>query len=586
MNVSINAISASVTSVEDALQVCRRSFMAVFVFSLVTNILMLTPMFYMINVFDKALGTGSFPTLISLIVIALFLYFIMALMEWSRSRVLVFVSTRLDRVLAPRIYNLCFAIESGGIDGKGAGSQPLSDLNALRQFLTGGSALVMFDLPWLPLYVVVMLLFHPVLAAVAFVCMIIMLALAIANQRATTKRLAEANIANSTISGETQQNLRNAEVAVAMGMTPALTRQWREKQDGMLDLQVRASNAAGGYSAAIKTMSTVIQSAAITTGAVLAMQQEISPGVMIGAALLLGRAIAPIQQAVTGWKSFVDARQQYARLNELLETFPPVEAGMPLPAIEGQISAKKVSVVPPGGNQPTLSEVNFIIPAGATVMVLGASGAGKSTLIRTILGLWPTAQGEMRIDGAESDHYDREQLGPQIGYLPQDIELFDGSVAENIARFAEIDSGLVIQAAKDAAVHELILALPDGYDTVIRARQGLLSPGQRQRIALARALYGRPRLVVLDEPNSNLDELGEQALNNAIKMLKAAGSTVVLVSHRQGAIPLSDYLLIMALGRVKDFGKTADIVARASQAAAEKQQIANKPAPGGHEGDQ
>lgn len=583
---SINAISASVTSVEDALQVCRRSFLAVFVFSLVTNVLMLTPMFYMINVFDKAVGTGSFPTLISLIVIALFLYFIMALMEWSRSRVLVFVSSRLDSVLAPRIYNLCFAIESGGIGGKGMGSQPLSDVNAIRQFLTSGSALVMFDLPWLPLYLVVMLLFHPVLAVVALVCMVIMLALAIANQRATTKRLADANNANSRISTETQQNLRNAEVAAAMGMTSALTRQWREKQDKMLDLQAQASNAAGGYSAAIKTLSTVMQSAAITTGAVLAMQQEISPGVMIGAALLLGRAIAPIQQAVTGWKSFVDARQQYARLNELLGTFPPVKDGMPLPAIEGKISAKQVFVIPPGGKQPTLSGVDFTIPAGATLMVLGASGAGKSTLIRTVLGLWPTAQGEMRIDGAEAGHYDREQLGPQIGYLPQDIELFDGSVAENIARFAEIDSELVIQAAKDAAVHDLILALPDGYDTVIRARQGLLSPGQQQRIALARALYGRPRLVVLDEPNSNLDEVGEQALNNAIKMLKAAGSTVVLVSHRQGAMPLADYLLIMALGRVKDFGKTADIVARANQAAAKKQQIANKPAPGGHEGEQ
>lgn len=571
---SIASISAQVRSIEDALKFCKRSFFAVFVFSFFANLLMLTPMFYMINVFDKAVGTGSFPTLMSLVVIALFLYCIMALMEWSRSRVLVFVSTRLDRILAPRIYDICFASESGALAGKGMGSQPVSDLNALRQFVTGGSALVMFDLPWLPMYLIVMVLFHPALAVVALISMAIMLALALANQKATSVQLEEANQASRRIANQTGRNLRNAEVAAAMGMTSVLTEDWRKQQDAMLKMQEQASNAAGGYSATIKTMATVLQSAAITTGAVLAMQQAISPGVMIGAALLLGRAIAPIQQGVTGWKGFVEARAQYKRLNELIEKFPPQQERMSLPAIAGRISAKNVTVVPPGGRAATLLSVNFDIPAGQTIMVLGASAAGKSTLVRTILGLWPTHQGEMRIDSAEAAHYDRDQLGPQIGYLPQDIELFDGTVASNIARFGAVDSELVVQAATDAAVHEMILALPEGYDTKISADRGLLSPGQRQRIALARALYNRPRLVVLDEPNSNLDEAGELALHNAIKTLKALGSTIVLVSHRQGAIPLSDYLLVLEAGRIKEQGRTADVVARARQAMAQKGQVA------------
>ena len=573
---SLAGLSAQIRSVEEALRLCKRSFVAVFVFSFFANMLMLTPMFYMINVFDKAFGTGSFPTLISLAVIAGFLYVIMALMEWSRSRVLVFVASRLDHLLAPRIYELCFSAEAGVIKAKNMGDQPLLHVNSLRQFLAGGTMLALFDLPWLPVYLVVMVLFHPALAFVSLACMAIMFTVALANQRATTQRLQDANNGAGRISQQTQRNLRNAEVAAAMGMTSALTGIWRGQQNDVLSAQEDASNAAGGYSAAIKTLSVAMQSAAITTGAVLAMQQAISPGVMIGAALLIGRSLSPIQQAVSGWGGLVEARQQYVRLNELLEAFPPSEERMTLPSIQGQLSANKVFVVPPGSKQPTLLDINFSIPAGATVMILGASAAGKSTLLRTILGLWPTAQGAMRIDGAEATKYDRDQLGPQIGYLPQDIELFDGTVAANIGRFAEQDAEAVVQAANDAAVHEMILALPEGYDTVIAAQKGLLSPGQRQRIALARALYKRPKLVVLDEPNSNLDEIGEQALNNAIKILKAAGSTVVLVSHRQTALSLADYLIVMEAGRIKEQGTTAEVVARVKQAKAAQQQAAQQ----------
>jgi ATP-binding cassette, subfamily C, bacterial EexD len=562
-------------SVHDALAWCRTSFIAVFVFSFFANLLMLTPMFYMINVFDKAVGTGSFPTLISLAAIAAFLYVVMALMEWSRSRVLVFVASRIDHLLAPRIYDICFSGGAGTLGAAPIGSQPLTDLNSLRQFLTGGTVIALFDLPWLPLYLVVMLLFHPALAVVAIICMGIMFLLALGNQRATTSGLNEANSRAGEILQQTRHNLRNAEVAGVMGMIPVLTERWRSKQDAMLGVQEKASNAAGRYSAAIKSMTTAMQSAAITTGAVLAMQQEISPGVMIGAALLLSRALAPIQQAVTGWKGLVEAAQQYQRLNGLLANFPPAAPKMPLPSIAGAVSAKAVSAIPPGAKKPVLFNINFDIPSGSVVMILGASAAGKSSLARTILGLWPTAQGKMCIDGAEVTNFDRAQLGPQIGYLPQDIELFDGTIADNICRFDEINSELVIQAANDADVHDMILALPEGYDTVISGTlQGVLSPGQRQRVALARALYNRPKLVLLDEPNSNLDEAGERALNGAIQGLKSAGSTVILVSHRHTALPLVDHLIVMKAGRIHDQGPTADIIEKSRRAVSAQKEAA------------
>lgn len=559
----------SIKSIEEVLRLCRRSFVAVGVFSFFINLLMLTPMFYMINVFDKAVGTGSVPTLSALAVVAIFLYFTLALLEAVRSRVLIYVASRIDIVTAPRIYELCFKGASGTIDTGAMGAQPLSDLNALRQFMCSQNCAVIFDLPWIPLFLLLMFFFHPVLAVVALVCMAVMGGIAIANQRGTTSGLLEANKKNASITAATQRNLRNAEVAAAMGMIPQLTDRWRDRQNDMLELQAKTSATASGYAATIKTLGQFVQSAAITTGAVLAIYQEISPGVMIGAALLLGKTIQPIQQAVGSWRSFVDAKEQYLRLNDLLDNFPPEQEKMSLPDVTGHITATQAFVTPPGGKVPILKDLSLDLPAGSTTMVLGASAAGKSTLIRSILGLWPTVQGSIRIDGAEAHQFDRSELGPQIGYLPQDIELFDGTVAENIARFGEVVSEQVVQAAHDAGIHELILSLPEGYDTMISVSQGGLSPGQRQRIALARALYGRPKLLVLDEPNSNLDEAGEQALASAIAKSKAGGSSIIMVSHRQGALPLVDYLIIMGDGRILQQGPRDAVVAKIKAAQAE-----------------
>lgn len=558
----MQAVPYSIRDLEEALILCRRSFIAVAVFSFAINFLMLTPMFYMINVFDKAVGNGSIPTLVSLAVLALFLYVLLASMEWIRSLVLIHVAARLDVLLSPRVYELCFGGEALGSDTALVGAQPLSDLNSLRQFITSQTCAVMFDLPWVPLFVVLMFFFHPALALVGLVCIAVMTLIAIANQRTTTKGLKDVNQKAREISVATQRNLRNAETASAMGMLSDLMARWRSAQNEMLEVQSSTSAVASGYSALIKTLTTVMQSVGITTGAVLAIQQEISPGVMIGAALLLGKSLQPIQQTVNGWKSFVDAREYYNRLNDLLVQFPPAKEKMQLPAINGQLAAISAYVVPPGGKEPLLKDINLNLPAGTVTMILGASAAGKSSLLRALIGLWPTTSGRITLDGAEIQYFSRDDLGPQIGYLPQNLELFDGSVADNIARFGHLDADKVVEAARDAHIHEMILGLPKGYDTQVGGLRGPLSQGQKQRIGLARALYNHPRLLVLDEPNSNLDEAGEKALADAISKMKVLGSSVVMVTHRQGALPLVDYLVIMEGGRIRQQGLRNDVIAQ------------------------
>lgn len=575
---SAENLSQRIANFEQALGLCKKSLVAVFVFSLGCNLLMLTPIFYMINVYGKALVFNSMPTLISLITIAVFLYLILWLLEMLRTWVLIYVSSRLDALLAPRIYEICLASEAGSFNEK-LGSRPLADLNALRQFVTGSGALILFDLPWIPLYLSLMVLFHPVLATVSCICMAIMFLMALANQRATSKKLTAANSLAASIQRQTDKNLRNAEAATAMGMKSALMRRWRSFQDEMLETQVEASNSSAVFTSAMKTMTLLMQSIAITTGAVLAMRQEISPGVMIGAAMLLGRALQPIQMGVNGWKGFVDAREQYSRVNTLLNDMVQEQRPMTLPSISGSVEAKELTIIPPGAREPVLRNVSFSITAGSLVLIMGSSAAGKSTLIRAILGLWRPTKGTVRLDGAEAHLYDRDELGPQIGYLPQDIELLEGTIAENIARFGELDAEAVVLAAEEAGIHQMILNLDKGYDTIITGDRGKLSPGQRQRIGLARALYKSPKLVVLDEPNSNLDDEGERALTNALKSLKLNGSTVFMVSHRQGAIPISDYMLILREGGVERQGQTDKVVGELRKITLERQQQAAKSDP-------
>ena len=354
---------------------------------------------------------------------------------------------------------------------------------------------------------------------------------------------------------------------MAMGMMPALLQQWRDKQDKMLDAHANASHIGASFSAITKTLRLAVQSAAIALGAYLVLRQEISPGMLIAGSILIGRALQPVELAVGAWKGFLIAKQQYDGLKLLLREVPEETVNLELPPISGSVTAVQLAVAPPGEKRATISDITLSIPAGSTTMVLGPSGAGKSTLIRSILGLWPSAVGELRIDGSEAHKFDRAVLGPQVGYLPQDIELLDGSVADNIARFDNYDASDVIEAATNAGVHDFILSLPNGYDTVL---SGGLSPGQRQRLALARALYRYPKLIVLDEPNSNLDDAGEAALADAIGRMKSAGSTVVVVSHRSNIIPLADHILIMRGGRVAEFGPANEVLQKHAKTSAPK----------------
>lgn len=552
---------------EDVIADCKRALVAAGIFSFFVNALSLTPLFYMLNVYDKAVASGSFPTLISLAAIALLLYLVLLLMEWIRSLILIQIGLWIDGQVGSKLYEICFSVEAGTVNISKVGSQPMTDLASLRQFLASPTAMVFFDLPWVPLFMLLMVFFHPTLFVVALICIVTLVAIAILNQRLTTKGLSLNAHKQSLINEQTRRNLRNAEVAEVMGMVSPLTEVWRADQEDLLLTQNKTTSLAVGFSSTMKVLTMMMQSIAITTGATLAMAQEISPGVMIAAALLLGRSLQPLQMAVSGWRSIVDAIGQYKRLSGLLRQFPHQAEPMSLPKIVGNIAVERASVCPPGSNAAVIVDLDIAFPSGSTTLVLGPSGSGKSSLLKALLGLWPAVRGKIRIDGAEASQYSRELLGPQVGYLPQGIELFDGSVSDNIARFGDLDSEKVIQAAKDANVHDLILSLPSGYDTKIRTGSGAmnLTPGQLQRLALARTLYGRPKLLVLDEPNSNLDAAGEEALFSALHTMKNLGSTIVIVSHRQGLMPLADNIALMEGGKLKASGDKQTVLTLAKE---------------------
>jgi len=558
------------TDLETVLRACRSSFFSVGLFSMFINLLMLVPAFYMLQVYDRVVTSGSVPTLVMLTLVMLLFMTTMGALEWVRSRIMVRVSTRIDTLLGSRLYDASFkqALYTGGVQ---ANAQPLNDLTGLRQFLTGNGLFAFFDAPWVPIYIAIMFMFHPWFGIVAILSVIVLSTLAVVNEKATGKMLAEANQENMAATQFTNKNLRNAEVVESMGMLGRIKDRWQEKNRKVLALQGIASDRAGILTSMSKTTRLIVQSLVLGLGAYLAVQQEISPGLMIAGSILLGRALAPIDQMIGVWKQFVSARSQYQRLNDILTKVAEEPERMSLPAPKGALSAENVMVAPPGTKTPVVRGVSFQVESGEMVGVIGPSAAGKSTLARAILGIWPTLGGKMRLDGADIFNWKREELGPHIGYLPQDIELFEGSIGENIARFGEVDSKAVVKAAQMAGVHEMILRLPEGYDTVIGATGGALSGGQRQRIGLARAIYGNPKLVVLDEPNSNLDDQGEAALAVALQNLKEMGATVFIITHRASVLSQVQKLMVMREGALALFGPRDQVLAelnKASRAAA------------------
>lgn len=547
------------TPMQEAFAALKQHVIYVGAFSIAINLLMLVPIIYMMQIYDRVVSSGSLSTLGMLTIIMVFLLAATGGFEWVRSMIMINASTRLERMYRDRVYNATFkqALITGGVPG----NLPNNDLGALRQFLTGSGLFAFFDAPWYPIYVGFMFVFHPWFGVIGIFAGILMVSLAYANEKVTNEKLQDANSEANWVAGQIGGSIRNAEVIAAMGMTDDLRNRQQDRADKVLGLQSNASRWAGILTNLSKSLRMILQSSTLGVGAYLAINQEISPGMMIGGSLLLGRALAPIDTLVGNWKGFSLARGQYSRLKALLDATPPDAEKMDLPDPQGQLALEQVSVIPPGSRAPVVRGVSLTLEAGESLGIVGPSASGKSSLARSILGIWPAVGGKVRLDGADIAQWDRIKLGPFVGYLPQDIELFDGSISENICRFGEIDPDKIVEAATLAGVHDLVLRLPQGYDTIIGGQGGILSGGQRQRIGLARAVYGNPKLLVLDEPNSNLDDQGEKELVAALARVKERGCTVIVITHRTMVLLGLDKILVMKDGVATNFGGRDQILA-------------------------
>ena len=550
-----------------ALWAFRREFLMVGVFSMVANVLMLSPTLYMLQVFDRVMSSRSEMTLLVMSLITLFLFGVMAFAEWMRSRVLVRSGVRLDALLGTRVFNASF--EANLAPSGVSPARAFGDLIQIRQFLTGQGILAFFDTPWTPVYMAVLFVLHPMLGYLALFFAAVQGALAWFGHRHTVAPAEAASKAGSEAAAYLQGKLRNAEVLEPMGMVHNLRPHWARRHAHAQALQGRAQALTHRITAWSKFIRYAQQSLALGAGALLVIDGQLSPGGMIAANVLMSRALAPIDMLVGAWRGFIGARGAFGRLEALLGAHPERDPALSRVAPQGALALRDVVAVAPGRAEPILKGVSVAVPAGTVTVVLGPSGSGKSTLARCMVGIWPGVSGEVLLDGLPIDGWDRNELGPYLGYLPQDIELFEGSIAENIARFGEVSPEKVIAAARSAGLHEMILRFPKGYDTPIGEAGHLLSGGQRQRIGLARAVYGDPVLVVLDEPNANLDDVGEAALVRTVQELKAKGRTVFLITHRPGIVAVADRVLILRNGMVQADGPRDEVLAalRAAQAA-------------------
>lgn len=553
----------------------RKEFLVVGIFSMIANVLMLAPALYMLQVFDRVLVSRSELTLLVVSLMTLFLFAVMAFAEWSRSRLLVRTGVRLDRILSTRVFNASF---EANLSQSGAPAQrAFSDLTEIRQFMTGNGIFAFFDSPWAPIYIAVLFLLHPFLGWVAIGFALVQASLAWFGHRRTVVPAEEASRASTEVNIYLQNKMRNSEVVESMGMLAGLRERWQLRHDQYMARQGQAQSLTHRISAISKFVRYCQQSFGLAAGALLVIDGQLTPGAMIAANVLMTRALAPIDMMVNTWRSFISARKAFGRLETLLRAHPERDPALSRVPPTGNVVLNDVVATVDGRAEPILKGVSLQATAGTVTVVLGPSGSGKSTLARVLMGIWPEWQGEVLLDGQPLNGWSRTELGPHLGYLPQDIELFDGTIAENIARFAEVDSNKVIDAARSAGLHEMILRFPKGYDTPMGEAGSLLSGGQRQRVALARALYGDPALIVLDEPNANLDDTGEAALLKAVHELKAKGCAVFLITHRPGAIAAADQLLVLRDGRTQYFGPRDAVIAQLQSA----RQEAAKPGFGG-----
>lgn len=542
----------------------KREFAAVGAFSAIVNLLMLAPTLYMLQVFDRVMTSQNELTLLVLSLVTVFFFVVMGAADVFRSNVLVRTGVRMDEMLSTRVFNASF--EASLKQVQQSPSKSFADLLNVRQFLTGSGINAFFDAPWAPIYIAVLFLLHPLLGVLALVFAGLQATLAWAGHRRAVAPAEQANAALAAEQQYVQGKLRNAEVLHAMGMVESLHKHWQGLHAQMQRVQGMSLIQGQTIAAWSKWLRYTQQSLALAAGAYLVIEGELSAGAMIASNVLMTRALAPIDSMVSSWRSLLSAQAAYRRLEQLLQDFPERDAALRRTAPAGQVSLKHVFAYAPGRNAPILKDVTLQASPGTVTVVLGPSGSGKSTLARVLMGIWPAVQGEVLLDGRPMAGWDRLEIGPYLGYLPQDIELFSSTIAQNIARMQEPESEKVIQAAKDAGLHGSILRFPKGYDTPIGDGGSALSGGQRQRIGLARAIYGNPKLLVLDEPNSNLDDVGEAALLQAVQAMKQKGCTVFLITHRAGAIALADQLLLMKDGQLHLHGPRDEVLLKMKQA--------------------
>ncbi|HWW36972.1 MAG TPA: type I secretion system permease/ATPase [Xanthobacteraceae bacterium] len=564
-----------------ALGACRRAFLAIGLFSGMSNILMLTGSLFMLEVYDRVLPSRSVPTLVALLILTAGLYAAQGFIDAIRSRILVRIGDSLDETMSMRVYDAIVRLPLK-IGGKGDGSQPIRDLDSVRGFLSGAGPSAFFDLPWLPVYLAVCFLFHPYIGLTALGGAIILIALTVATElrtRSPTRQATQFAVARNALM---ESSRRNAEAMTAMGMVGRIAKRWREANRSYIAATGQASDVVGGLGAASKVLRLLLQSSLLAVGAWLVIHQESTPGIIIAGSILGGRALAPVDLAIANWRGFIGARQSWHRLSRLLAQLPPRTEPMPLQPPSKSIVVQNAAVCPPGEQKIVCQDVNFTLTGGKALGIIGPTASGKSSLARMLVGVWSPLRGTVRLDGATLDQWSPEALGRHVGYLPQDVELFPGNVAQNIARFEDPPNPeAVLAAAQAAGVHDLIVNLPDGYETKVGERGSALSAGQAQRIALARALYRDPFLVVLDEPNSNLDAEGDEALTRAILGLRARGAIAVVVAHRPSAIAGVDYILVMAKGRQQQFGPKEEVLTRVAQPPAAPRTLKVVPGEGG-----
>ena len=537
-----------------ALGAYRSAFVGAGALSAVLNILTLSGSFFMLLVYDNVLPSRSGATLVGLVVLITVLYAFQGALEVLRARIMVQVGAAADVALSPRVYDLVSRLTLGGLTAED-GLQPLRDLDQMRAFVSGAGLLAFFDLPWLLLYLGICFAFHVAIGLVALAGAILLIGLTVLNDRMTRDAVRQASATSALRNGMAEANRQNIEVLTALGMRRRMQARWSQVNQDHLKSQQRVSDVGGGLSSVTRVLRLLLQSLVLATGAWLVLQNKATGGVIITSSILTSRALAPIEMALANWRGFIAARQSWARLNQLLARAPAAEPPTPLPAPFQSMVVETVSLAPPGSQRLSVQDVAFALKAGDGLGVVGPSASGKSSLARGIVGVWRPARGKVRLDGAALEQWDDERLGRHIGYLPQDVELMAGSVAENIGRFdPEADPEAVIAAAKAARAHELILRLPEGYESRLGPKGQGLSAGQAQRVALARALFGEPFLIVLDEPDSNLDAEGEKALGEAIAEARARGAIVIVVAHRPSALVSVDQVLLLNQGRQVEIG--------------------------------